>query len=149
MDIRGVVEQWVEAFKNQDLESMAEILHPDFVEIYPQSGELIRGLENLQSIVSVYPGLPEGEVIKTSGGEPARTDVIPSPLPFGLPIIQVSDGEQSFTVESLMEYPSGDKYYGVSIGELKDGKVLKVTSYFAPPFEAPAWRAPFVEAIPE
>ena len=149
MDVRELVDRWVESFRNQDLESLAETVHPDFVEIYPQSGELIRGIENLRAMVSAYPGLPHGEVLHTSGGEPTRTDVIPSPLPFRLPIIQVSEGGQSFTVESLMEYPNGDRYYGVSIGELKDGKVLKVTSYFATPFEAPAWRAPYVEKIAE
>lgn len=149
MDVRRVVEAWVEAFRNQDLESMAETLHSDFVEIYPQSGELVRGLENLKAVVLAHPGLPESEVLKTQGGEPTRTDVIRSPLPFGLPIIQVSESGQSFTVESLLEYPNGDRYYAVSLGELKDGKVFKVTSYFAPPFEAPAWRARYVEKTSE
>lgn len=149
MDIRALVDRWAEALLNQDFESMAEVLHPDFVEVYPQSGELIRGLDAWQAILSAYPGLPEGEVIGTSGGEPGSTNVIPSPLPFGLPTIQVSEAGRTFTVEAFMQYPNGGKYFGVWIGELKEGKVSKITTYFAQPFDAPAWRAPYVERIPE
>jgi hypothetical protein len=149
MDIRGLVDQWVEALQGNDVESLAELLHPDFVEVYPQSGELIRGIEKLKAIVSAYPGLPEGEVIGTSGGGSGRTNVIPSPLPFGLPTIQVSEAGHTFTVEAFMQYPNGERYFGVWIGELKDGKVYRLTTYFAQPFEAPAWRAPYVERIPE
>jgi hypothetical protein len=29
--------------------------------------------------------------------------------------------------------------------ELRDGKIRKMTSFFAAPFEAPAWRASYVE----
>ena len=105
MDIRALVDRWVEALRDTDLDLLAEILHPDFVEIYPQSGELIRGLEKLKAIVSAYPGLPEGEVISTSGAEPGRTNVIPSPLPFGLPTIQVSEAGHTFTVEALHAVP--------------------------------------------
>jgi hypothetical protein len=30
---------------------------------------------------------------------------------------------------------------------VRDGKIAKVTEYFANPFEAPAWRADFVERM--
>jgi hypothetical protein len=33
----------------------------------------------------------------------------------------------------------------IVIVELRDGKVAKSTTWYAPPFEAPQWRAPFVE----
>jgi len=145
MDNRGVVERWAEAFAAGDWESMSEILHPDYVEVYPQSGELIRGYENWKAVVSNYPEMPHGEVIETRGGEPAKTSVISSPI--GLPIIQISDESRSFTSESLIEYPNGERFHAIILGELKDGKVFKVTAYWAPPLEAPEWRAPFVESI--
>jgi hypothetical protein len=34
----------------------------------------------------------------------------------------------------------------VGVGEVRDGKVAKMTEYFANPFPAPEWRKPFVEA---
>ena len=35
--------------------------------------------------------------------------------------------------------------YTVSIMELRDGKVVHETQYFADPFEAPAWRRQWVQ----
>jgi len=36
----------------------------------------------------------------------------------------------------------------ISIMEFRDGKVAHETQYFADPFEAPAWRAPWGETKP-
>lgn len=36
----------------------------------------------------------------------------------------------------------------IQIVELRQGKIAKTTSWFAAPFEAPAWRAQFVERFP-
>jgi hypothetical protein len=38
-------------------------------------------------------------------------------------------------------------YHGVAILELRDGKVWRDTRYFAEPFEAPQWRARWVEPM--
>lgn len=39
----------------------------------------------------------------------------------------------------------GKRAYTVSIMVFRDGKVLHETQYFADPFDAPAWRAQWVE----
>jgi hypothetical protein len=39
----------------------------------------------------------------------------------------------------------GKPAYTVSIMEFRDGKVAHETQYFADPFDAPAWRAQWVE----
>jgi len=39
----------------------------------------------------------------------------------------------------------GKRAYTVSIMEFRDGKVSHETQYFADPFDAPAWRAQWVE----
>jgi len=41
----------------------------------------------------------------------------------------------------------GKRVYTVSIMEFRDGKVLHETQYFADPFNAPAWRAQWVETV--
>jgi hypothetical protein len=38
MDIRALVDRWVKALGDTDLDLLTEILHPDFIEVYPQSG---------------------------------------------------------------------------------------------------------------
>ena len=37
----------------------------------------------------------------------------------------------------------------VNILEFQDGKILRETRYYADPFEAPAWRAQWVEPVGE
>ena len=44
-----------------------------------------------------------------------------------------------------MTYPDGQVYDCVDLLELRDGKVFRETVYWAPPFDAPDWRRPFVE----
>jgi hypothetical protein len=41
----------------------------------------------------------------------------------------------------------GGAYEGEAILELRDGKVWRDTRYFAEPFEAPEWRAQWVERM--
>ena len=46
-------------------------------------------------------------------------------------------------------YPDGSDYHVISILEVRDGLIAKVTTYFAAEFEAPDWRAGWVERPPE
>jgi hypothetical protein len=50
-------------------------------------------------------------------------------------------------LEVELTYPDGSRYLGVSILELRDGKVLRETDYYAQPFQAPEWRAQWVERM--
>ena len=50
-------------------------------------------------------------------------------------------------IEGTIDYGNGVPVSYVGIGEFRDGKVRRMTEYFADPFEAPAWRAPFVEQM--
>ena len=53
-------------------------------------------------------------------------------------------GDQ-FTATGQVKYPNGETWHLVSLIELRDGKIAKITDYFGAPFEAPAWRAPYVK----
>jgi hypothetical protein len=44
-------------------------------------------------------------------------------------------------------YPDGTEWFAAMLAELRDGRILRETWYFAPPLDAPAWRAPWVERI--
>ena len=50
-----------------------------------------------------------------------------------------------FAVAGQITYPNGETWHIVSLIELRDGKIAKITDYFGAPFEAPAWREPYVE----
>ena len=119
---RDTLERYIQEFERGDLDAAADFLHDDYVEEYPQSGERIRGKQNWLSIVNSYPGLPK--LIDYS--------------------LEVS-GELS-VLEEILEYES-NRVYICEILEVQDGKIKGIREYFAEPFEAPAWRAKWVERM--
>ena len=56
-------------------------------------------------------------------------------------------GGDIFVIEGTIDYGDGVPVSYVGIGEVRDGMVSKMTEYFANPFEAPVWRADFVERM--
>lgn len=107
-----------------DLDGARALLHDDYVQEWPQSGERIEGADDAMAINRNFPG--------------------------GLPSMRInrvqSAGELA-TLEVELTYSDGSVYQGVSIMEVRDGKVAKETDYFAQPFEAPQWRAQWVSRI--
>ena len=52
-----------------------------------------------------------------------------------------------WAIEMDFDY-DGDRFHVVVIHQWRDGLVVSETSYYAAPFEAPAWRARWVEPVP-
>lgn len=98
-----------------------EIYHDDAVCVYPQSGEVIHGRHNLLALRSHHPGKPSGFTVRRIAGEGSL-----------------------WITEYTIDY-GGKSAYTVSIMEFQGIKVARETQYFADPFDAPAWRAQWVE----
>ncbi len=129
-DNRTTVEQFLHGMMANDVEAQERLLSDDFVEEYPQSGERIRGKDNRRALIENYPG---GTPREASTSTPSAK----------APVI-IGAGDQ-FAVAGEITYPNGETWHAVSLIELRDGKINRITSYFGAPFEAPAWRAPYVE----
>jgi ketosteroid isomerase-like protein len=129
-DNRKIVEQYLQAMGANDIEAQERLLSDDFVEEYPQSGERIRGKDNRRAIIENYPGGTPREESAKGGG------------PWAAAITGAGD---RFTTVGEVTYPNGETWSVISLIELRDGKIAKVIDYFAAPFEAPAWRVPYVE----
>jgi len=99
--------------------------HPDYVLEMPQSGERIRGQDNLRAFRETYPNPPTIRSRRLVGGG----DV--------------------WVVEARRFDDSGRVYHVVAVIELRDGKIWRDTRYFGDPFEAPAWRAQWAERMQE
>jgi hypothetical protein len=106
-----------------DWEAVAGYVHEDYVQEWPQSGERIVGRENAMAINQNYPGLPKMKF---------RRSVSSGPLA---------------VLEVELTYADGSRYFGVSVVEVRDGKIARETDYFAQPFTAPQWRAQWIEKI--
>jgi len=62
-----------------------------------------------------------------------------------LTVLRIEGSGDIYTYTGTVQYATGDTWHMVTIVELRDAKIAKVTAWYAPPFEAPAWRAPWVE----
>lgn len=138
-----VVHRYVAAYKADDRETQARLRHPGWTVDYPQSGERIRGDANMAAIMDHYPGgAPQVERTRVVGSED-RYVVTPS-----FTIERVVGNGDLWWGDGLAHYPGGATWHVIVLIELRDGRVWRETQYFAEPFEAPAWRAPWVERIP-
>lgn len=65
-------------------------------------------------------------------------------------VVRVQGRGDAGTTTLRARYPDGS-WWWIVVYELRDGRIACSTSFFAPEFEAPAWRAPFIErrAAPE
>ena len=120
-EIRTALDQHWAASASGDQNAEHAIYADDAVCDYPQSGERILGRRNLQALRSHHPGKPSGFEIRRILGS----------------------GDLWITEYAIVYL--GRTSYTVSIMEFKGGKVVHETQYFADPFEAPAWRAQWVE----
>jgi hypothetical protein len=121
-DARGILEGLWRAMNDNDLKVAADFYHDDAIQEWPQTGERIVGRANNMAINETYPGLPKATIRRLTGSG----DV--------------------WISEVSLDY-GGDRYDAINIFEIKDGKIARETDYFAAPFEAPEWRAQWVEKM--
>jgi hypothetical protein len=132
----------VEADLRNDFDAMERLRHPAWRLDWPQSGERITSSEAYRAIHQSYPGgLPSGEVERLVGSED-RYVVGPS-----FTITRVAGSGDFWFGHGHITYPDGTPYHIVTFLELRDGKVYRETEFFAAPFEAPDWRAEWVERV--
>ena len=117
----AVIERLIQCINDRKIEVMDELFHEDAVMDWPQSGERVVGGDNRRGIYQSFPQLPT---------------ITPRRM--------VSDGDL-VVAEASLDYGGPTPYKTVFIFEFKDGKIAKETAYWSEPFEAPAWRAKWVE----
>jgi hypothetical protein len=120
--IRAALDRHWAASDANDFVTEHLIYHNDAVLEYPQSGERTRGRSNIQGQRSSQPSNKRFSIRRIVGsGELWVTE-----------FVLTYDGKPSYTV---------------SIMEFRGDKVTRETQYFADPFEAPAFRAKWVERM--
>ncbi|MBE0680586.1 MAG: nuclear transport factor 2 family protein [Anaerolineales bacterium] len=124
MNNKELVEGFWGAMATNDFYAASQLLRGDYVLEWPQSGERIRGRDNFAAMNTHYPA--EGKwTFKihhiAAEGESVVTDV------------SVSDGTRQ------------DR--AITFSTIRDGKILKQIEFWPEPFEAPVWRAQWVEKI--
>lgn len=126
-----IADRMRELYAANDISALAKALDEyasdDVVEEWPQSGERIRGKANIKKLTEGYEG--------ATGKSPT------------FKFKRLDGGGDVYVVEGTIDYGDGTPVSYVGIAELRGGKIVKITEYFANPFEAPAWRADIVERM--
>jgi hypothetical protein len=137
-----VVHLYLAAHKAHDYDTVGTLRHRDWTEEWPQSGERVRGHANDQSIMDNWPGgLPQASDIRVVGAED-RWVVTPA-----LTMVRIVGSGDFWWTDGTATYPDDTVWHAVALLELRGGLVVRETWYFAPPLEAPGWRAAGVERI--
>ncbi len=127
MNEQEMRELFFQRLEHLDAEAEYELRHPDYVMEMPQSGERVRGRDNMLAFQ------------RTLGENFGRPPAIQ-------PRRVVGAGDV-WVVEGRADYGGGRIYHVANIVEFRDGKIWRETRYYAEPFQAPAWRAQWVERM--
>lgn len=122
MNNKQIIENFWAVMATNDFYAVAQLLHDDFLLEWPQSGERIRGRDNFAALNTHFPA--EGTwrfAINhiTADGDLVVTDVT------------VTDGKKL------------DR--AITFSTVRDGQIWKQVEFWPERFEAPAWRAQWVE----
>lgn len=140
-DLRTVFERYLKATNARDVDALTDLVHPDFEDVYPQSGERTRGLANLRAIIEHYPaGGYLGAGTKRVVGAEDRWVMTPA-----FSVLRIEGTGDTFTGVSRGRYPDGTDWFIVTIARMRDHKVWRAETYFAQTFEPPSWRSAWVD----
>jgi hypothetical protein len=119
-DVRAALERHWKASDANDFDAEHQIYRSDAVLEYPQSGERIRGRQNIQASRAAQPNDKRFTVRRVLGGG-------------------------DLWISELVLTYDAQPYYVVSIMEFEAGKVIRETQYFGEAFEPGPSRAQWVE----
>ncbi len=97
-------------------------LDDDVVRQWPQMGEIVRTSRLIADVEGNFP-----ELTLEVGRRLHLDDVV--------------------VVEWTGNYGDGRLYRNVTIGELEDGKAVRITDYWGEPTETPEWRRPMTDRL--
>lgn len=133
---------YLQALTVNDVEALDRLRDPDWTLDYPQSGERIRGHANERAIADHYPGgLPDIDPGRLVGSED-KWVVTPS-----FTVERIAGGGNAWWSEGMTHYSDGSTWHIATMYQLRGGRIHREISYWAEPFDPPAWRAEWVAPI--
>ena len=124
MNNKQIMENFWATMETNDFHAASQLLHDHYTLEWPQSAERILGRENFAAINTNYPA--EGK------------------WHFHINHI-VTEGDVVVTDVSVTEGARSGR--AITFSTIKDEKIWKQVEFWPDPFEAPAWRAQWVEKL--
>jgi hypothetical protein len=135
-----IVRRYLAAQTAHDFGTLRALRDPDWMVEWPQSGERVRGDANDRAIMENWPGgTPNGLDVRVVGSEDRW---VTTPLNT---VHRVVGSGDFWWMDGTTAYPDGSTWFISGLIELRRAKLFRETWYFGPPFDAPAWRAAWVE----
>jgi ketosteroid isomerase-like protein len=137
-DHRALWTKFGELITREEFGRLDEVYAADIVAEFPQSGERFRGIAGLRGQFTTYPATEplNTEMSDVIGG----TTYALTPM---YTVVAVEGTGDHGTAIFRTRYPDGTFWWVINVYEVADGRVSRVRTFFAPDFEAPAWREPF------
>jgi len=124
MDEQQAHDFLADLFSRLSVEAEDQIRHDEYTMEWPQSGERLRSRQKMRDFQEA-----------NAGSRPPRR------------LRRVLVREGLWVVEGVVDYGGGREVDFVLILELREGKVIRETRYYADPFEAPESRARWFERM--
>ena len=115
------VRRFFAAIEAGDSDTLLQLLTPDAVTRWPQSGERVTGAMACVRIYENYPGGPPNYRVK-----------------------RVSGAGETRVAELVADYGQ-DRWYVVSLVEFEGERIARMTDYFGQALPPPEWRREMVE----
>jgi ketosteroid isomerase-like protein len=146
MGNRQVIERFAEALAANDLDAQDALIHDDYLCVWPQSGEVIRGRANRRAVIENYPDA-DGGLRPDTNRIVGTDDTFITGAPAGpmWNMIHLKGSGDDLFATGTITYPSGEIWHYATVFTMRDGKIWRQVDYYAPKFDAPEWRAQFVE----
>jgi ketosteroid isomerase-like protein len=122
MDNKQIVETFWATMATNDFAAASQLLHNDYVLEWPQSGECIHGRVNFAALNTAYPAEGKWEF---------RINQIVSEGDLVVSNVTVTDGKRTDQA--------------ITFTTIRDARIWRQVEYWPEPFEAPPWRAQWVE----
>lgn len=146
-----VLLRYIEIMNSGDPDRLAEVLDPSYVQVIPQSGEVLRGVDAYAEVMRNWPigGFQRDSMVGAAVVSPVDHDLVTGgggPFPT-FSLIRIEGEGDTLTFYSLVRYPDGQVWFDVSIATLHAEKIVKELWFFGPRFEPPAWRSKWAQVM--
>jgi hypothetical protein len=141
----AIFQRILRALNDHNLDEWETLVTEDYIEEYPQSGEIIRGRKKVRATIENYPGglLEDGLDLSTTRMAATAAQWVKTPT---FTFVRVEGTGNVGTAAFKAQYPDGSQWWVIILYELRGDKVAKSTAFFAPLFAAPEWRKPYVDS---
>lgn len=125
-----LIERFFDAVNRLDFDAIRGLLHDEFVDEMPQSGERVRGRENYIAIIANYPSGERiaGSILeraKVFGGE--RWLMTPS-----FSLVSVQGSGDTYTSIAKLRYPDDSVWHVCQVFTIRDGQDLALDVAICP-----------------